>query len=106
MFFRRRSRQELWCHNCDHYVQFVLDHTKEGNHVLECPNCKHEHCRVVKDGKITDIRWDQRNGPTVRIYTCTASTSATYNASSYTHMQNTAVWVTCGSGGGGGGGAS
>jgi hypothetical protein len=56
------ERQELHCHNCGKYVQFDLDMELDGNHVLECPNCKHEHCRVVKKGKITDTRWDQRNG--------------------------------------------
>lgn len=86
MFFRKRARQELWCHACEHYVQFVVDMRKDGNHVLNCPNCGHEHCRVVKDGRITDIRWDQRNGPTIqvpRLY-CTASTSMVYTATTYT----------------------
>ena len=53
--------QELHCHNCGRYVQFRLDLSLNGNHVLNCPNCGHEHCRVVNDGKITDIRWDRRN---------------------------------------------
>jgi len=55
------ERQELYCHNCGKYVQFNLDLSLNGNHVLACPDCRHEHCRVVKDGKITDDRWDQRN---------------------------------------------
>jgi pyruvate/2-oxoacid:ferredoxin oxidoreductase beta subunit len=53
--------QERYCHGCGHYVQFNLDMELNGNHVLECPNCGHEHCRVVQDGKITSERWDQRN---------------------------------------------
>jgi transcription elongation factor Elf1 len=36
--------QELHCHNCDKYVQFTIDTELNGNHVLECPNCGHEHC--------------------------------------------------------------
>lgn len=55
------ERQEIHCHACQMYVQFSLDTAINGNHVLECPNCGHEHCRVVKDGKISDVRWDQRN---------------------------------------------
>lgn len=66
--------QELYCHACDRHVQFNLDMDLDGNHVLECPNCGHEHCRVVKEGKITDDRWAQRNGPT---YTVVASSSST-----------------------------
>lgn len=61
------QRQEIHCHNCDKWVQFRIDLELDGNHVLECPNCKHEHCRVVKKGEITDIRWDQRNGPTFQV---------------------------------------
>lgn len=56
------ERQEIHCHNCDKYVQFNLDTDMDGNHVLKCPNCGHEHCRVVHKGKISDTRWAQRNG--------------------------------------------
>jgi len=58
-----KRKQELHCHECGRYVQFELDLELNGRHVLKCPNCNHEHCRVVKDGEITDARWDQRNGP-------------------------------------------
>lgn len=53
--------QELYCHRCGNYVQFKIDLGLEGNHVIICPKCGHEHCRVVRNGKITDIRWDSRN---------------------------------------------
>lgn len=56
------EKQELHCHNCNRYVQFTIDLELNGNHVLNCPNCGHEHCRVVKDGIITADRWDSRNG--------------------------------------------
>ncbi len=56
------ERQELHCHACGKYVQFDLDTSVNGNYVLNCPNCGHEHCRVVNNGKISDVRWDQRNG--------------------------------------------
>jgi hypothetical protein len=80
-------KQELYCHNCNRYVQFEVDLELDGNHVLNCPNCDHEHCRVVKAGEITDIRWDQRNGPTMYvspayITSSTSSTYATYTAGS------------------------
>jgi DNA-binding sugar fermentation-stimulating protein len=74
----RIERQELHCHECQRYVQFALDVSLNGNHVLHCPNCGHEHCRVVRDGKITDIRWAQRNGPTYQVVTATTSTNPIY----------------------------
>lgn len=88
--FRRKKieRQELWCHDCQNYVQFDLDLSLDGNHVLECPNCSHEHCRVVEKGIITDIRWDRRNGPAIWVATntitfTTTSTWDSSNSSSY-----------------------
>jgi len=55
-------REELHCHNCNQYVQFDLDYSMDGNHILDCPKCGHEHCRVIKNGQITGDRWDGRNG--------------------------------------------
>jgi uncharacterized protein YbaR (Trm112 family) len=74
-----KEKQELYCHECSRYVQFDIDISLNGNHVLNCPICKHEHCRVVKDGVITDDRWDQRNGETHMIYGTTATTTSTWN---------------------------
>lgn len=73
----RIERQELHCHDCNKYVQFDIDLSLNGNHVLECPNCGHEHCRVVKDGIITSERWDQRNGDSGTVFTTTNITWTT-----------------------------
>lgn len=78
------ERQELWCHDCEHYVQFTVDLSLNGNHVLNCPNCGHEHCRVVENGRITDIRWDSRNGRNQRVYYVSASTATFSSTSTYT----------------------
>ena len=87
------ERQELHCHACQKYVQFSLDTSINGNHVLDCPNCGHQHCRVVYDGKISDVRWDARNGVgnNLPVYYISSSTTA-YTATStvYTSGSN---WV-------------
>ena len=70
------EQQVLYCHECGQYVHFPIDLSLNGNHVLECPSCGHEHCRVVKDGMITDFRWDQRNGPTIPVSTTSATSSS------------------------------
>jgi hypothetical protein len=94
----RPERQELWCHDCNNYVQFTLDVSLNGNHVLECPRCGHEHCRVVRDGKITDIRWAQRNGPTWGVSqqagNVTTSSSSTYSSYSGTASTGAAQYFT------------
>jgi predicted RNA-binding Zn-ribbon protein involved in translation (DUF1610 family) len=101
-------RQELFCHACNRHVQFELDMAKEGNHVLNCPNCGHEHCRVVRRGRITDDRWGQRNGPTYQVaavgYTLTSSsawavgTSTATSSNFYTYYGTTTgatgTWAT------------
>ena|SRR5260221_14009768 len=86
----QRRRQELYCHACDKNVQFVIDLELDGNHVLNCPNCNHEHCRVVKEGFITDDRWDQRNGPTWQIASSvtTWTNNVTITAGSTTFYAN------------------
>lgn len=82
------ENQELHCHNCNRYVQFPMDMSLNGNHVLRCPNCGHEHCRVVKDGVITNDRWDSRNS-TYIITSATTSASSTWTT--YTSMGTTSA---------------
>ena len=50
-----KQRQELHCHACNNYVQFDIDVEQNGNHVIICPNCGHEHCRVVRNGIIRPV---------------------------------------------------
>lgn len=84
-------RQEIHCHACGQYVQFEIDLGLNGNHVLNCPNCGHEHCRVVKDGVITEDRWASRNGPTITITSAQYSMTAYYSSSFSSSTQATAV---------------
>ena len=55
---------ELHCHDCDGYIKFALDKGKSGEHIVICPKCKHQHCRVIKDGKVLGDRWASRNPDT------------------------------------------
>jgi hypothetical protein len=74
------ERQEIFCHNCQKHVQFDLDVELNCNHILNCPNCNHEHCRVVQDGVVTGNRWDSRNSIyNVSTTTATWTTIGTYN---------------------------
>ena len=73
------DRQELFCHECQKYVQFNIP-AENGNLVVECPNCGHEHLRVVKNGVITEDRWGSRNNnssPTIY------ASGTAYTTSSY-----------------------
>jgi hypothetical protein len=64
---------EFYCHACNGYFRVELEMGLNGNHVVECPNCGHEHCRVIEGGRITADRWDQRNGLGAISYTVTMS---------------------------------
>ena len=68
--------QELHCHSCDRYVQFVLDLSVDGNYILKCPNCGHPHYRMVREGRITDSRWYTAN--TIQIFARTSTPESTF----------------------------
>lgn len=53
-------RQEIHCHRCRRWVQFQLDTRLDGNHVIRCPHCHHRHYRVVRNGRVTGVRWNRQ----------------------------------------------
>jgi DNA-directed RNA polymerase subunit RPC12/RpoP len=48
---------EFYCSECAGYVYVKLNTALEGNHIINCPNCGHQHYRFVKEGLITDCRF-------------------------------------------------
>ena len=55
-----RVRTDMSCHQCSGTFIAELDFSVNGNHIVECPRCGHEHCRVIKDGSITGERFDSK----------------------------------------------
>lgn len=53
-------RTDMNCTNCSKNFIATLDYRLDGNHIVECPYCGHEHCRVIKDGVVTGDRWSSR----------------------------------------------
>jgi DNA-directed RNA polymerase subunit RPC12/RpoP len=53
-------RTDMNCTECSKNFIAQLDFGLDGNHVVECPYCGHEHCRVITNGKVTADRWDGR----------------------------------------------
>ncbi len=72
-------------------VQFEINLELNGNHIIQCPNCGHEHCRVVKDGIITDDRWDSRNSNNIYVNSTSTSNYSYYSAYSSTSTQNSST---------------
>lgn len=60
--YDKETKTVLDCHECSKQFVALLDYSINGNHIVECPNCGHEHCRVITDGKITGERWSSRHG--------------------------------------------
>lgn len=58
--FEGEVKTSIHCHNCTKDFLALLDYDINGNHVIECPHCHHEHLRKIVDGKITDDRWGSR----------------------------------------------
>ncbi len=93
------ERQELYCHACGRYVQFDMDLSLNGNHVLECPNCGHEHCRVVENGRIMGDRWDRRNQVYYVTGACLSTTLvSTFRTSTAGDFYLYDLWLTAASG--------
>lgn len=88
-----KVRQELWCHECQRYVQFEIDIELNGKHVIICPNCGHEHCRIVNNGVITEERWESRNGQQIPT---NANLYFTNPASIQVYSNNVQVYVSTG----------
>lgn len=53
-----RKKFEFYCQECKKYFDFVLNTSLNGNYRIHCPNCGHIHYRVLKDGAITEGRFD------------------------------------------------
>lgn len=54
----------MYCHECTRDFVASFDYDIDGNHIVFCPTCGHEHCRVIVDGIVTGERFDSRNaGP-------------------------------------------
>jgi DNA-directed RNA polymerase subunit RPC12/RpoP len=60
--FDEETKTVMDCHSCHKQFVALLDYTITGNHIVECPHCGHEHCRVIEGGKITEERWSSRHG--------------------------------------------
>lgn len=85
-----KVRTLLWCHDCGKDFEALLDYDLDGNHVINCPHCDHEHCRVIKAGVVTDDRWGQRNGPT---HTYTAALGSVFTTIVTTSNTSSTVFL-------------
>jgi hypothetical protein len=54
-------RSDTYCTECSKNFISEIDVRVNGNHIIICPYCGHEHCRLVEGGTITSDRWDSRN---------------------------------------------
>ena len=56
-----KVRTDVPCHNCSKTFIAEIDFDTNGEHVIECPYCMHEHCRKIENGYITEARWTSRD---------------------------------------------
>lgn len=63
------QRTDMHCHACNKNFIAELDFDINGDHVVECPHCGHEHWRKIEKGKITEARWgsDPRPENAIRV---------------------------------------
>jgi len=51
----------LDCNECSKQFVALIDYSLNGEHVVECPHCGHEHYRKIEGGKVTEARWRSAN---------------------------------------------
>jgi hypothetical protein len=83
-------RTEIFCHNCQGYFWWDFDEEVNGDYKIICPQCGHDHYRVVRQGVETDERWDQSASQ--------KCWSTVYVPASFYHTQSfeTSATVACG----------
>ena len=52
---------QFYCQECRKYFDVKLNMELNGNHRVHCPNCKHIHYRMIKDGMITEARFTENS---------------------------------------------
>lgn len=62
-----KQRTDLYCHNCTGHFVAKIDYDIDGEHIIECPHCGHEHCRVIEAGNVTGDRWSGRNETVISV---------------------------------------
>ena len=77
------TKEEWLAYKAEAEMWRDMDLSLNGNHIIECPHCGHEHYRVIKRGKVTSDRWQSSGG--VYYY---ASTSAYYGDSTSANSTN------------------
>jgi hypothetical protein len=84
-------RSNVHCTNCYRDFSAELDLDLEGNHVIVCPLCQHEHYRVVRRGVVTEERWRSSSGPVYYAATSTATISVSYSSWDTTSTGGTSI---------------
>lgn len=54
-----RHIHEFSCTNCGYWNYPMLSDHMDGNYVIKCGNCNHEHYRSIEKGKVTEKRHDK-----------------------------------------------
>ena len=74
-----RLSQEFYCGECKGYFIVRLNMSLNFEALIKCPNCNHEHRRVIKDGEIYEIGRHQ-----VPVKETILTTIATYSKEPFT----------------------
>ncbi len=56
-------RTDMHCHACSKSFIAELDFDVDGQHSILCPHCNHKHMRYIKNGFVSQDRWDSDGEP-------------------------------------------
>lgn len=80
-----RVSQEFYCGECQGYFVVRLNMSLNFEALIKCPNCGHEHRRVVKDGEIYE-----QGRHSVPVKETILTTKATYSKEPFTEKMKKA----------------
>jgi DNA-directed RNA polymerase subunit RPC12/RpoP len=85
-------RTDMNCTDCSRVFIAKINFDVNGNHIIKCPYCGHDHHRVITNGIVTEARHGSQGGPntevpTERMWANTTMGAVTTTAAEYIRQQ-------------------
>jgi len=82
-----RKLFEFSCTACPKVFDFKLNTSLNGNYKIHCPNCGHVHFRILRNGEITEDRFNEHD-TSILIENIRPMKSSCRDVSKETHEDN------------------
>lgn len=85
-------RTDMVCTDCSRVFIAKINFDVNGNHIIKCPYCGHDHHRTITNGIVTETRHGSQSGPntavpTERMWASTTMGAVTTTAAEFIRRQ-------------------